>query len=192
MICSGLISGRPGTFTSPNPRCRRVEDREVPVPRRELLEMPVRPESDPVNEEPAVPEEAVPVVTREIAADAVAAATEEPTGASPQRSQKPWSIVPPHPEYWHFSAVINVAARIGRRNSRSNSTRRSNVQLPMSNFEVKNEGGHIFAFRRSKLDVGRSHLPLPSVGCNDRVEEYVKDRRRFRFLRCSQCQSSLS
>jgi hypothetical protein len=62
----------------------------------------------------------------------------------------------------------------------------------MSNFEVKNEGGHIFAFRRSKLDVGRSHLPLPSVGCNDRVEEYVKDRRRFRFLRCSQCQSSLS
>jgi hypothetical protein len=90
-------------LTNPNPKCLRVEDRDVPVPRRlelaELVVMPVLPESDPVRDEDAP-------MMREAAPAAISAGMTAPLGASPQRSQKPWSMNPPHPGYWHFCTGI--------------------------------------------------------------------------------------
>jgi hypothetical protein len=78
-----------------------VDDREVPVPRR-VEPVPVRPE--PVH---SVPDCVLVEVVARVRAESATAATTgtgDPTGARPQRSQNPWSIVPPHLGYWHRSA----------------------------------------------------------------------------------------
>jgi len=87
----------------------------VPVPLRveldELVVMPVRPESELETEEEAV-------IVREDAAAACSAGIAAPVGASPQRSQKPWSIVPPQPGDVHFSMAMIRSQTIHKKSTR--------------------------------------------------------------------------
>ena len=115
-ICSGFNSGKPGTMTRPRPRCRRDEDRDVPLRRLpELLVIPLRLESELVIARepnrvvdgcnatvwmPTVPARVAPV-PMDLDAVFIAmgsnAGNSAPTGARPQRLQNPWSMVPLQP-----------------------------------------------------------------------------------------------
>jgi hypothetical protein len=61
-------------------------------------------------EEPGAPDDR-PEPTPTATSGAVAVA---PTGSSPQRLQKPASIVPPHPGCRHVSPSIETFSRLGR------------------------------------------------------------------------------